>query len=344
MPRVQHRLSGPGAAGFLKRLTPTSIDTLPLNRSTLSVLLHPSTGGIIDDIMITRLSSDSFYVVTNAGCRDKDISYLKTHLATFQSENPSQPLTWDVLEDWGLVALQGPMSAQVLASVVKNPEDAELDKFYFGESRYLEIKLAGGEISQPLLVSRGGYTGEDGFEISISPAETNAVVESLFQAAGPEKLRWAGLGARDSLRLEAGMCLYGHDLDENTTPVEAGLGWVIGKDRRAEGGFFGASVILSQLTPVKSGGTGVQRRRVGLVVTGAPAREGAEIVDEAGAVIGKVTSGCPSPTLGKNIAMGYVKSGFHKSQTEVGVLVRGKRRDAVVTKMPFLENKYWKKA
>jgi aminomethyltransferase len=250
---------------------------------------------------------------------------------------------WNILEDWGLVALQGPLSAQILTRVLSNPEDAELEKLYFGESKFLQIKLADRKASEPLLVSRGGYTGEDGFEISISPAETNAVVESLFQAAGPEQLRWAGLGARDSLRLEAGMCLYGHDLDESTTPLEAALGWVIGKDRRAEGGFFGADVILGQLTPVKSGGTGVDRRRVGLVIRGAPAREGAEIVDEAGTVIGKVTSGCPSPTLGKNIAMGYVKSGFHKSQTEVGVLVRGKRRQAVVTKMPFVENNYWRK-
>ena len=343
MIRVQHRLSGPGAAGLLKRLTPASIDTLPLHRSRLSALLHPTTGGIIDDIMITRLSPDSFYVVTNAGCRDKDIAYLKTHITSFQSENPSQPLTWDILEDWGLVALQGPLSPQILARVLSNPKDAELEKLYFGESKFLQIKLADGKTSEPLLVSRGGYTGEDGFEISISPAETNAVVESLFKAAGPEQLRWAGLGARDSLRLEAGMCLYSHDLDENTTPVEAALGWVIGKDRRAEGGFFGADIILSQLKPVKSGGTGVEKRRVGLVISGAPAREGAEIVDEAGTVIGKVTSGCPSPSLGKNIAMGYVKNGFHKSQTEVGVLVRGKRREAVVTKMPFLENKYWRK-
>ena len=200
MLRVQHRFSGPGAADFLKRLTPASIDTLPLNRSTLSVLLHPSTGGIIDDIMITRLSPDSFYVVTNAGCRDKDIAYLKLHIANFQPENPSQPLMWDILEDWGLVALQGPLSAQILTRVLSNPEDAELEKLYFGESKFLQIKLADRKASEPLLVSRGGYTGEDGFEISISPAETNAVVESLFQAAGPEQLRWAGLGARDSLR------------------------------------------------------------------------------------------------------------------------------------------------
>jgi aminomethyltransferase len=138
------------------------------------------------------------------------------------------------------------------------------------------------------------------------------------------------------------MCLYGHDLDDSTTPVEAALSWVVGKDRRAEGGFHGSSIILSQLKLKKDGGVGVTRRRVGLVVEGAPAREGAEIVDAEGNAIGKITSGCPSPTLKENIAMGYVKDGLHKAGTEVGVLVRGKRRKAVVTKKPFVPSKYYR--
>lgn len=138
------------------------------------------------------------------------------------------------------------------------------------------------------------------------------------------------------------MCLYGHDLDDTITPVEAGLSWVVGKDRRASGGFHGAETVLAQLKPKKDGGTGVGRRRVGLVVEGAPAREGAEIVDAEGNSVGKVTSGVPSPTLKKNIAMGYVKSGSHKAGTELAAVVRNKRRKAVVTKMPFLPSKYWK--
>jgi len=133
-------------------------------------------------------------------------------------------------------------------------------------------------------------------------------------------------------------------LDDSTTPVEAGLSWIVGKDRRTGGGFLGSEVILRQLKPVKDGGSGVGRRRVGFIVDGAPARESAEIVDAEGNVIGKVTSGCPSPTLGKNIAMGYVKSGHHKAGTEVGIVVRGKRRTAKVTKMPFVASKYWKQA
>ncbi|KAK7988079.1 hypothetical protein PG989_008394 [Apiospora arundinis] len=141
------------------------------------------------------------------------------------------------------------------------------------------------------------------------------------------------------------MCLYGHDLDDTTTPVEAALSWVIGKDRRdpaSKNPFHGAEVILPQLTPKSKGGAGVSRRRIGLVVDGAPAREGAEIVDANGQKIGVVTSGCPSPTLGKNIAMGYIQDGSHKAGTEVEVLVRGRKRKAVVTKMPFVPSKYWK--
>jgi aminomethyltransferase len=142
------------------------------------------------------------------------------------------------------------------------------------------------------------------------------------------------------------MCLYGHDLDDTTTPVEAGLSWIIPKERRGGdgGGFHGAEVILKQLVPKTKGGLGVERRRVGLIVEGAPAREGAEIFSADGEKIGKVTSGCPSPTLGKNIAMGYIKDGFHKSGTEVSVAVRGKPRKAAVTKMPFVPTKYWKGA
>jgi aminomethyltransferase len=173
------------------------------------------------------------------------------------------------------------------------------------------------------------------------------VTEALLEAGGPEKVQFAGLGARDSLRLEAGMCLYGHDLDESTTPVEAGLSWIIPKERRtADAGYYGAEVIAKQLVAKSKGGAGVERRRIGLIVEGAPAREGAEIVSRAegkeSVKLGVVTSGCPSPTLGKNIAMGYVKDGFHKAGTEVDVLVRGRARKAVITKMPFVPTKYWK--
>lgn len=297
----------------------------------------------MDDTIITRLGPELFYVVTNAACKEKDLKYFEEQLQEFRS-TATEKVDWEILDGWGLVALQGPLSAEILEGILANPAEANLKELYFGQSKFLEVKLQGNKLSGPLLVSRGGYTGEDGFEISIRPEETVAVTEALLQSAGPEKLQLAGLGARDSLRLEAGMCLYGHDLDDTTTPVEAALSWVIGKDRKQEGGFHGSDVILQQIKLKSKGGMGVERRRIGLVIDGAPAREGAEIVNDKGEKIGTVTSGCPSPTLGKNIAMGYIKDGFHKSGTEVGVMVRKKNRKAVVTKMPFVPSKYWKGA
>jgi aminomethyltransferase len=340
---VQHRFSGPGSNAFLERVTPASIEGLETNRNTLSTLLLPVTGGIVDDTIITRLGPESFYVVTNAGCREKDLKYFEEQLEEFKKEGGAK-VEWEVLEGWGLIALQGPSSEDILSSVLVEPEETKLKELYFGQSKFIKVKLLSGEASSPLLVSRGGYTGEDGFEISIPAAEAVAVTETLLQSATEENLQLAGLGARDSLRLEAGMCLYGHDLDDTTTPVEAALSWVIGKDRRISGGFHGAEIILRQLIPKSKGGSGVERRRIGLIIEGAPAREGADIVDEKGEKIGNITSGCPSPTLGKNIAMGYIKDGFHKSGTNVEVVVRGKKRKAQVTKMPFVPSKYWKGA
>jgi aminomethyltransferase len=340
---VQHRFSGPGSNAFLERITPASITGLETHRSGLSTLLWPVTGGIVDDTIITRLGPQSFYVVTNAACREKDLKYFGEQLEEFK-KNGGEKVEWEILEGWGLVALQGPLSEDILSSILVEPEETKLKEMFFGHSKFIKVKLLGGEASSPLLVSRGGYTGEDGFEISIPQAEAVAVTEALLKSATKEKLQLAGLGARDSLRLEAGMCLYGHDLDDSTTPVEAALSWVIGKDRRTGGGFHGDEVILRQLTPKSKGGSGVERRRIGLIVEGAPAREGAGIVDEKGEKIGNITSGCPSPTLGKNIAMGYIKDGFHKSWTNVEVVVRGKKRKAQVTKMPFVPSKYWKGA
>ncbi|KAI0395743.1 glycine cleavage system T protein [Xylariaceae sp. FL0594] len=342
---VQHRFEGPGAAAFLQRITPGSIASLPTHQSTLSALLWPATGGIVDDTIITRLGPALFYVVTNAACREKDLKYLAEQLDAWKGAEVKH----EILDGWGLIALQGPLAEELLTQILENPGEANLRNVYFGQSVFASVKGA----SNPVLISRGGYTGEDGFEISIAPPDTVAVTQTLLDAAGPDKLQLAGLGARDSLRLEAGMCLYGHDLDDTTTPVEGALGWIVGRDRRnpksEDEKFHGADVVLAQLTPKSKGGSGVTRRRVGLVVEGAPAREGAEIVSVSSdgsstkeEKIGVVTSGCPSPTLRKNIAMGYIKDGLHKAGTEVQVLVRGKPRKAVVTKMPFVPAKYYK--
>ncbi|GAB7348627.1 hypothetical protein MBLNU459_g7001t1 [Dothideomycetes sp. NU459] len=338
---VQYHLTGPGATAFLEKITPSALQELPAHQSTLSALLHPETGGICDDTIITRLGPEKFYIVTNAGCREKDYAYLTSALNAWNSAHPDASIGLNELSGQGLIALQGPLAVGILSSLVADPAAADLSTLYFGSCLPLTLSLPGGA-TVDVLASRGGYTGEDGFEISIPPAHTVALTAHLLAHAGPAKLRLAGLGARDSLRLEAGMCLYGHDLDDATTPVEAGLAWIVGKARRAAGGFNGAEVILPQLTPVSKGGKGVSRRRVGLVVEGAPAREGALVVDAEGRDVGRVTSGCPSPTLGKNIAMAYVRDGMHKAGTELMVVVRGKQRKATVTKMPFVPSKYWK--
>lgn len=348
---VQYHCDGPGAESFLETVTPSGLKDLKPGQSTLSALLHPVTGGIVDDCMITRLEDGPkplFYVVTNAGNRKKDYDFFNAALDKWAgSMNPYvqlQHLEADG-EPFGLVALQGPLSSEILSSVLADSCKVDINNWFFGNAKYITLSLPSGE-SHPIVASRGGYTGEDGFELSVHPTETVEVTEQLLKAAGNDKLRLAGLGARDSLRLEAGMCLYGHDLDDSTTPPEAALNFIIPKNRRTaiDIGFNGAETIIPQLTPVSKGGKGVSRRRIGLLVEGAPAREGAEIVDAEGKTVGKVTSGCPSPTLKKNIAMGYVEDGMHKSGTELQVKVRGKNRKATVTKMPFVPNKFYRGA
>ena len=343
--RVQHRLQGSGAVALLELITPASPSTLPLDHSTLSCLLHEKTGGIVDDTVITRLGHDHFHLVTNAACRQKDLWYLDEQVRRIQALHPS--LQWDLLNEQSLIALQGPLSAEIvrLALPPLDAKSLDLQTFYFGQHRSWTIALPNHPHATTLVhATRGGYTGEDGFELSIESKFILEITRHILETAGPERLRLAGLGARDSLRLEAGMCLYGHDLDDNTTPVEAGLSWIVHRDRRDTGGFHGAETILRQLKPAAEGG-GPPRRRVGLIVEGAPAREGCEIFpsgDDLHPAIGSVTSGCPSPTLRKHIAMGYVESGYHKSGTDLGVVVRGKRRKAVVTKMPFVASRYWR--
>lgn len=225
----------------------------------------------------------------------------------------------------GLISLQGPLAAPVLQFLTKD----DLGKLYFGEFTTLDINGA------ECFLTRTGYTGEDGFEISV-PSEHAVDLAKAIIEKSQGKIRLTGLGARDSLRLEAGLCLYGNDMEQHVTPVEAGLNWAIGKRRRAEGGFLGADVILKQLAE------GPAVKRVGLVSTGPPPRSHSEILGSTGEKIGEVTSGGFSPFLKKNIAMGYVKTGNHKSGTNVKLLVRGKTHDGVVTKMPFVPAKYYK--
>jgi aminomethyltransferase len=332
------------------KVTPSSLDKLGHNQSTLSCLLEEATGGIIDDTVITRRTDDTLYFVTNAGRREEDLTFLEAEITAYKAAHGAESLTWSILEDHALIALQGPLSAHTLQSYIhgSGPE-SDLSTLYFGNCRSLHLTLPDGtKTPHPLLISRTGYTGEDGFEISIPTKDAPSLPETVTNLLLSDKdtVRLAGLAARDSLRLEAGMCLYGHDISTAQTPPAASLGWVVGKDRRdpATANFNGASAILPQLaSPAKT----LSQRRVGFTVEkGSPAREGAVIVDlndETRTPVGVITSGLPSPTLGgTNIAMGYVKTGLHKKGTEVGVLVRNKVRKASVVGMPWVESKFYR--
>eukprot|EP00898_Chlorokybus_atmophyticus_P004550 jgi/Chlat1/5096/Chrsp33S05113 len=299
-------LRGRDAISFIETLVVGDIAGLTPGTGTLSVFTNDK-GGIIDDTVVTRLPGDGMgvYLVVNAGCREKDLKHIGAKLEEYKKGGKEVDIT--VHEDRALLALQGPEAPGAFQKVVKD----DLSSLYFGEFREVETEGAG-----KVWVTRTGYTGEDGFEISV---------------------RLCGLGARDSLRLEAGLCLYGNDIDEGITPVEAGLAWTIGKRRRAEKGFPGADEILRQIKE------GVPRKRVGLLPQGAPARQHVEIQDLDGKTVGEVTSGGFSPTLKLNIAMGYVAKELSKAGTELQVLVRGKKATATVAKMPFVKTTYYKR-
>ncbi|KAI8923026.1 hypothetical protein BC831DRAFT_473205 [Entophlyctis helioformis] len=317
---LQSSWTGPDRIKFIESLIVADVAALPVGSSTLSVFTNAN-GGIIDDTVVNKRSDKELYVVSNAGCAEKDLKHIRERLVDFQ--NKGGDVDVKVLDHLSLVALQGPSAAKVLASLA----NVDLAKFGFMTSR--AINVAGVDA----YVSRCGYTGEDGFEISVAHGDVVKLSQAFLDH--PE-VELAGLGARDSLRLEAGLCLYGHDLDDTVSPIEGGLTWTIGQRRRTEGGFLGADKILPQIKGP------VARRRVGLIVEGAPAREGAEILNAAGETIGVVTSGCPSPVLKKNIAMGYVKSGFHKSGTELQVKVRQRLQKAQIVKMPFVPHNYFR--
>ncbi|SPO20101.1 probable GCV1 - glycine decarboxylase, subunit T, mitochondrial [Ustilago trichophora] len=320
---VQHKFKGAGALKFLQHLTPASLTTMPAFSSTLSVLLNEQ-GGILDDLIITKHADDSFYVVTNAGCRTEDLAWFKKNLDAWTGESVQH----EVMDGWGLLALQGPTAVKVLDKLAGG---FDLSTLTFGKSAFVPLTINGEQVE--CHVARAGYTGEDGFEISIPPTSTVAVAEALL---ADSEVQLAGLAARDSLRLEAGMCLYGHDLNTTVSPIEAALAWCVGKDRRAAADFLGAERVLKELKE------GPPRRRIGLIVDGGIAREGAEIFSPEGKVVGRVTSGIPSPTLGKNIAMALVENGQHKKGTKLKVEIRKKLRDAEVAKMPFVENKFFR--
>ncbi len=314
----QVRLIGDGAAAALERLVPVNVLGLKPGRQRYALFTNEQ-GGILDDLMISNFGHYLFLVV-NAACKQQDIAHLR--------DNLSGDCTIDVLDDRALLALQGPAAAEVLTRVAPDMETLT----FMGVAR-VEID------DSDCLVSRSGYTGEDGFEISVPADRAEKLARRLLAEDEVEPI---GLGARDSLRLEAGLCLYGHDIDTTTTPVEAALSWAIQKVRRRggkrEGGFPGAEVILDQFEQ------GVSRLRVGLQATGrAPVREGAELIDTADwVVIGRVTSGGFGPTAGGPVAMGYVETALAEPGTELAALVRGKPVAVKVAKLPFVEQRYFR--
>jgi aminomethyltransferase len=296
-------------AAMLERLVPGDLAALPEGRMRYTLLLNDD-GGIIDDLMAVRFGG-SLQLVVNAATKAADVAHLRDRLGP--------RVGVELHDERALLALQGPQAAAVLA------------------------RLAPGVATMPFLscaqigeffITRSGYTGEDGFEISVAADRAVELAERLL---GEPEVMPIGLGARDTLRLEAGLCLYGHDIDATTTPVAAGLAWTVGQRRRIEGGFPGAARILAELVDPPP------RRRVGIRPDGrAPAREGSAIVDEAGNLIGEVTSGGFSPTLGAPIAMGYVARRYSDRATSLAVVVRDVARPARVSPMPFVPTRYYR--
>jgi aminomethyltransferase len=317
----QAYLEGPEAARRFESLAPTDVATQPIGRIRYTQLLNEG-GGVLDDLMVTRrpprhAGEERLFLVVNAACKDADFAHIAARLPDLRLQR---------LEDRALIALQGPAAASVLARRWPSLAAAPF------------MSLAGGEAfdedEDRFLVSRSGYTGEDGFEISLPATEAESFARELL--ADPE-VKPVGLGARDSLRLEAGLCLYGHDLDDTTSPVEAGLLWSIPKRRRVEGGFPGADRIMREIAQ------GPARRLIGLKLEGkAPAREGAEILDSDGRAIGRATSGGFGPSVGAPIAMGYVEGSKPSPGALFDLAVRGKKLAARAAAMPFHPHSYFR--
>jgi aminomethyltransferase len=306
-------------ARALQALVPADIVALRRGQQRYTLLLNTE-GGIIDDLMVARPAADarqgSLDLVVNAATKAGDFALIAGACAGLATLTP--------LDDHALLALQGPEAEAVLMALI--PAVADL--------RFMQVLTAAWE-GEVLTVSRSGYTGEDGFEILLRAAAAPRLWARLLT---DERVRPIGLGARDSLRLEAGLPLYGHDLDETVSPVEAGLGFALGRRRIAALDFPGAARIASEIAGA------LVRVRVGLTVSGAPAREGALIADAAGQIIGRVTSGGFSPSLSAPIAMGYVPPALAEPGTALSVIVRGKAQPATISALPFVPHRYVRKA
>jgi aminomethyltransferase len=309
----QGKLLGQDIAQKLEKIVPSGFIKLKPNRQKYTVFTN-EVGGIIDDLMVANLG-DYFSFVVNASRKDLDFAYLQEKL--------SDECEVVELEDKALLALQGPKAGVVLSKL-----SPEVSSMKFMDIRWINLERI------PCLVSRSGYSGEDGFEISVNARDAETLARKILQF---DEVKMAGLGARDTLRLEAGLCLYGNDIDEKTTPVEANISWVIPKRRVEEANFIGADKIVSQIK------NGAPKKLIAIEIDGrAPVRAHSKIIDENEQEIGEVTSGGFSPTLGKPIALAYVKIEFAKIDSRLDFLVRGKKIKGTVRELPFVEHKYYR--
>jgi aminomethyltransferase len=308
-------IEGAGTAALLESLVPADIEGLGVDRQAYTLLTNER-GGVLDDLIVTRWGERRFFLVVNAACKERDIAHLRRHLA-------GQSL--QVLEEQALLALQGPAARAVMGGLC--PAAAEL-VFMQGTRAQIDGIDA--------YITCSGYTGEDGFEISLPAADAEPLARRLLAL---DAVKPIGLGARDSLRLEAGLCLYGHELTEEIDPVQAGLVWSIGRARRPDGerpgGFPGADAIFRRMAE------GAPLRRVGLAVDGRrPVRERQPVLDQEGETVGEVCSACYGASVGRPIAMAYVRRDLGEPGTRLEVAVRDKRVPVTVTRMPFSPQRY----
>ncbi|MGJ7497694.1 glycine cleavage system aminomethyltransferase GcvT [Variovorax sp. RT4R15] len=326
----QLRLSGPDAAAAFESLMPVDVIDLPVGKQRYGLLLNDA-GGILDDLMFFRERDDSLFVIVNGACKVDDIAHITAKIGARCAVQP--------LPDHALLALQGPQAAALLSALSPG-----IERFVFMTGG--SVKIGGIDA----FVTRSGYTGEDGFEISVAAADAEALARLLLAQPAVKPI---GLGARNSLRLEAGLCLYGSDIDTTTTPVEASLNWAMQKVRRAggarAGGFPGAEKVLAQLAVASTGAAGttdhktLTRKRVGLVaLERVPVRDGSPLESFEGHPIGQVTSGLLGPTADRPVAMGYVATAFSAPGTRMQAIVRGKPVPMEVTTMPFVPTRYFR--
>lgn len=303
------RLRGPQALTNIQRFTVNDASTLEIGQAHYTAMTNTE-GGIIDDLLVYRMASDDYLLVVNAGTVPKDFAWISAQVSgDIELTNES--------EQWAQLALQGPASQAVLSRVL------DVDLAAIGYYRFVRCEIGG----DAAIVSRTGYTGEDGFEVYLGPSHAERLADEILAAGEAEQVVPAGLGARDTLRLESGMLLYGNDMDEGRSPVEAGLSWIVKLDK---GDFVGRDVIASQ----KQAGTSQKLIGVKIVGRGIP-RHGYPVLDSEGTVIGEMTSGTFSPTLKEGLGLAYVNAASAVPDTEIAVEIRGRKIPAKVVRPPF---------